>query len=101
MTNLINVGNLVLDANQAFSIEILFRTFLEDRLIQPKDIRFSVYAENWYLYDKCAYIKAKLDRGKKYSRTVVVQKRSQLIELTYLNFVGFFVLIQTHKIMDN
>jgi integrase len=47
-------------------------------VIVQKNITFGKYAQNWWLWDKCDYIKGKLARGSSLSRTYADSMRSYL-----------------------
>ena len=54
------------------------KLFQTGALIQVKDTKFSEYTQDWYIYDKCPYIKSRLMRGFSYSRSMAKHKRAQL-----------------------
>jgi site-specific recombinase XerC len=59
----------------------------EDRLQQPVDITFARYAEPWWLWDACLYIRAKRIRGSRMSPNHVENQR-QLLEARILPCFG-------------
>jgi len=50
----------------------------ENSLIPPKEELFKDFARNWWIYDKCTYIKGRLVRGFSFSRMHADIKRMQL-----------------------
>jgi hypothetical protein len=44
-----------------------------------KDITFSKYAQNWWVFDKCRYLKSKKVRGKELYRRYVDEMKNLLI----------------------
>ncbi|QEN04157.1 hypothetical protein EW093_05380 [Thiospirochaeta perfilievii] len=53
--------------------------FKKDELIREQSRMFSKYTENWFIYDSCPYIKKILARGKNYSQSSAILKRSRLV----------------------
>ena len=49
------------------------------KVITQKTITFQQYAENWWLWDKCNYIKSKLLRGSRISKSYADTQRSYLV----------------------
>jgi integrase len=55
--------------------------FKRNRLIPPKSHTFADYTADWFDYDKCLYIKSRLNRGFTYSRSYADGQRSTLINV--------------------
>ena len=47
----------------------------DDQLQQPVDVTFARYAEPWWLWDSCPYVRAKRIRGSRMSRNHVENQR--------------------------
>jgi len=54
------------------------RLLKEGSLVPSKVPTFQEYTENWFIYDKCLYIKGRLARGKTFSRTYADIQRGNL-----------------------
>ena len=50
----------------------------EGKLIPTKIPNFEDFTEDWFIYDKCPYIRAQLARGKSFSRNNADMQRSNL-----------------------
>ena len=57
-----------------------------------KNITFGQYAQDWWIWDKCQYVKGKLARGSSLSRTYADSMKSYLLnpELFFLPFPQLF-----------
>jgi len=79
------------------------RLYKEGKLIPDSNITFDVYTENWWIWDKCSYIKAKLARSPEnkpsISKTYADDTRSRLV-IHILPYFGKLKLshIKSHTI---
>ena len=55
-----------------------YEQILQGLVTRKKDMKFSVFAENWFVWDQCAYLERKLNRGP-YSRGYADKQRSYLL----------------------
>ncbi len=62
-TSGISTGQTTKTAARAFCQRLL----KEEKLLFSKYISFNEYAKNWWIYDKCKYIKSRIERGGSFS----------------------------------
>lgn len=60
------------------ALKYCYDLFDKKSLIPKPNILFSTFTKDWFIYDKCPYIQARINRGHQYSKAVAHQKRLYL-----------------------
>jgi hypothetical protein len=68
-----------------------YELFRKNRLVATREIKFSTYVKNWYIYDKCPYIQSRLVRGHSYSKTSARLNRSILENVVIPYFGNLYI----------
>jgi integrase len=70
---------------------VCIELYRKDRLIAQPSLTFADYTADWFIYDKCPYIKYRLLRGFSYSKSYAKNQRSDL-ERLMLPYFGIYKL---------
>lgn len=79
------------------ALKYCFDLFKKDELINTKNILFTTYTKDWYIYDKCPYVQSLLARGKTFSKSNTDFKRSTLVNRMY----PFFKRLRMNEIKSS
>lgn len=61
------------------ALKYCLNLFKEDKLLHEKSLLFENYTKDWFIYDKCPYIKSVLERGKHFTKSSAINRRSRLV----------------------
>jgi integrase len=73
----------------------------KDLIVIKRNLSFSQYAKDWWLWDKCKYIKSKLMRGSAISRSYADTMRYNLVEYILPYFGGVKLIKITPNVIEN